>query len=95
MKIGGDADRSGTHARSDGVRCPEPAKEFDPGARRHHRLLPPARAEHVLTRHTTYQDLGHNYFDERDREGVKRRALRRSQQLGYQVTLSHPVTAVA
>jgi transposase len=49
----------------------------------------------VLTRHTTYQDLGHNYFDERDREGVKRRALSRLQQLGYQVTLSHPVTAVA
>jgi transposase len=50
---------------------------------------------YLLTRHTTYQDLGHNYFDERDREGVKRRAVRRLEQLGYQVTLSPPATAAA
>jgi transposase len=47
---------------------------------------------YLLTRHTTYQDLGQNYFDERDREGVKRRAVRRLEQLGYEVTLSPPVT---
>jgi len=47
---------------------------------------------HLLTRHTTYQDLGPNYFDERDREGVKRRAVRRLEQLGYQVALSPSVS---
>jgi transposase len=47
---------------------------------------------YLLTRHTTYQDLGPNYFDERDREGVKRRAVRRLEQLGYQVTLSPTVS---
>ena len=41
----------------------------------------------LLTRHATYQDLGYNYFDERDREGVKRRAVRRLEQLGFQVPL--------
>ena len=46
---------------------------------------------HLLTRHTTYQDLGKNYFDERDREGVKLRAVRRLEQLGFQVTLSPPM----
>jgi transposase len=43
---------------------------------------------HLLTRHCMYQDLGPNYYDERDREGVKRRAVRRLEQLGYQVALS-------
>jgi transposase len=49
---------------------------------------------HLITRNQTYQDLGANYFDERDREGVKRRALQRLAQLGYQVQLI-PVTALA
>ncbi len=49
---------------------------------------------HLITRDQTYQDLGANYFDERDREGVKRRALRRLEQLGFQVQLM-PVTALA
>jgi transposase len=43
---------------------------------------------HLLTRHCMYQDLGPNSYDERDREGVKRRAVRRLEQLGYQVSLS-------
>ena len=47
---------------------------------------------YLITRHKTYQDLGDNYFDERDREGVKRRAVRRLEQLGFQVELK-PVTA--
>jgi transposase len=42
----------------------------------------------LLTRHCRYQDLGPNYYDERDREGVKRRAVRRLEHLGYQVSLS-------
>jgi transposase len=49
---------------------------------------------HLITRNQTYQDLGANYFDERDREGVKRRALHRLEQLGFQVQLT-PVTALA
>ncbi len=51
-------------------------------------------AYHLLTRQQTYRDLGENYFDERDHEGVKRRAVRRLEQLGYQVTLA-PLMAVA
>jgi transposase len=47
---------------------------------------------HLLTRHTSYQELGPNYYDERDREGVKRRAVRRVEQLGYQVSLSPAVS---
>jgi transposase len=35
----------------------------------------------------TYQDLGPNYFDERDRKGVERRLIQRLQGLGYYVTL--------
>ncbi len=47
---------------------------------------------YLITRHRTYQDLGDHYFDDRDREGVKRRAVRRLEQLGFQVQLK-PVTA--
>jgi len=36
---------------------------------------------------TVYQDLGPNYFDERDRQAVVRRATRRLEALGYRVTL--------
>jgi transposase len=42
----------------------------------------------LITRQETYQDLGANYFDERDREAVKRRAVRRLEKLGFQVQLS-------
>jgi transposase len=43
---------------------------------------------YLITRQSTYQDLGANYFDERDREAVKRRAVRRLEKLGYQVQLN-------
>jgi transposase len=43
---------------------------------------------HLITRQQTYQDLGANYFDERDRAGVRRRAVRRLEQLGFQVQLT-------
>jgi transposase len=42
---------------------------------------------YLITRQTTYQDLGGNYFDERDREAVKRRAVCRLEKLGYRVEL--------
>lgn len=47
---------------------------------------------YLITRNKTYHDLGENYFDERDREQVKRRAVKRLEKLGFQVTLE-PVTA--
>lgn len=43
---------------------------------------------HVLADRTTYQDLGGNYFDERQRERVRRDAIQRLQRLGYEVTLT-------
>ena len=42
---------------------------------------------HLLSRGTTYQDLGATYFDQRDRWAVERRAVRRLEALGYKVTL--------
>jgi transposase len=51
-------------------------------------------AYHLLRRNANYQDLGPNYFDERDREGVKRRLVRRLEDLGYEVTVENaPVAA--
>jgi transposase len=44
-------------------------------------------AYYLLKRGTQYEDLGANYFDERDREGVVRRSVHRIQQLGYTVNL--------
>jgi transposase len=42
---------------------------------------------HVLRRKEPYQDLGANYFDERDRQSVQRRLVQRLERLGYNVTL--------
>jgi transposase len=42
---------------------------------------------HLLTRQTCYQELGAQYFDERDRQAVERRLVRRLQGLGYKVSL--------
>jgi transposase len=42
---------------------------------------------HLLRDGTTYQDLGGNYFDERNRQATVRRATRRIEALGYKVTL--------
>jgi transposase len=41
----------------------------------------------LLTHETEYQDLGAQYFDERDRAAVERRLIRRLEQLGYSVLL--------
>jgi transposase len=51
-------------------------------------------AYHVLTRREIYQELGGNYFDERERTVVERRLTRRLERLGYQVTLE-PISATA
>ena len=45
-------------------------------------------AHAILARGTTFTDLGVNYFDERDREQVRRRLTRRLETLGYRVSVS-------
>jgi transposase len=42
---------------------------------------------HLLSEGTTYQELGGNFFDERDRQAVQKRLVRRLERLGYQVEL--------
>ncbi len=42
---------------------------------------------HLLTRQEPYRDLGPLYFDERDRQQVERRLVRRLEALGYHVAL--------
>jgi transposase len=42
----------------------------------------------ILTRDVEFRDLGANYFDERDRDHVRRRLTRRLEQLGYRVEVS-------
>lgn len=42
---------------------------------------------HVLKEETTYRELGNTYFQERERDAVKRRALRSLERLGYDVSL--------
>lgn len=46
----------------------------------------------LITRQIDYQDLGANYFDEQNKEAVKRRTVKRLEQLGFRVELK-PVTA--
>jgi len=51
-------------------------------------------AYHVLDRRTTYEDLGPQYFDRRDRAAVERRLVGRLESLGYKVTIE-PITPAA
>jgi transposase len=44
-------------------------------------------AYYVLVRKEEYRELGGNYFDERERQAVERRLVRRLERLGYQVSL--------
>jgi transposase len=50
---------------------------------------------YLITRQQSYQDLGNHYFDERNRDAVKRRALRKLEQLGFhvQITAATPIAA--
>ena len=43
---------------------------------------------YLITRQQSYQDLGNAYFDQRNRDAVKRRAVRKLEQLGFQVQLT-------
>jgi transposase len=49
---------------------------------------------HVLADEKDYQELGGNYFDEWDRQAVRKRLVRREDALGYEVTLT-PTEPVA
>jgi alpha-D-ribose 1-methylphosphonate 5-phosphate C-P lyase len=49
---------------------------------------------HMNTKQMDYKDLGNNYFDERNKETVRRRMVKRLEQLGYQVELK-PASATA
>lgn len=42
---------------------------------------------HILKEEKTYHELGNTYFEEREHDAVKRRALRSLERLGYQVSL--------
>jgi len=42
---------------------------------------------HILRDRSTYQDLGSTYFDERDRQVVQKRLVRRLERMGYHVEL--------
>lgn len=55
-------------------------------------------AYHLLRRGTTYQELGGNYFDDRDRSALAQRLIGRLKRLGVQVTVENSAgaaTAVA
>lgn len=49
---------------------------------------------YLMTRQQSDQDLGNPYVDERNREAVKRRAVRKLEQLGFQVHIT-PATPLA
>jgi len=44
-------------------------------------------AYHIIRDETTYEDLGSNYFDERDPQATLRRSVKRLERLGYKVTV--------
>jgi len=50
-------------------------------------------AYHLLRRQTTYAELGGTYFDDRSRELVQRRAVKKLEGLGFTVTLNMAATA--
>jgi len=50
---------------------------------------------YLVTRERSYQDLGANYFDQRNHDAVKQHAVRRLEKLGYRVNLTPPQAQVA
>jgi len=42
---------------------------------------------YLLSRKVSYEDLGENHFDERERQAVEKRLVRRLEKLGYEVSL--------
>ena len=52
-------------------------------------------AYHIIQCREPYQDLGSNYFDERQKVSTANRLTRRLEKLGYHVTITPPSTPVA
>jgi transposase len=52
-------------------------------------------AYHILSRQEPYRELGGNYFDERKRDSVANRLVRRLEKLGYEITLDTKPAAVS
>jgi len=50
-------------------------------------------AYHVLKHHECYEDLGHDYFDKRNKRHLEKHFVKRLEGLGYQVTLEPAVQA--
>jgi transposase len=50
-------------------------------------------AYHLLRDGTSYEELGERYFDQRDRESLQRRYVRRLEELGCKVTVELPLAA--
>ena len=50
-------------------------------------------AYHLLRDGTMYQDLGADFFQQRDREQVTKRAVNTLKRLGYEVSLEEAVAA--
>src|SRR5438093_11701288 len=50
---------------------------------------------HVLSEKKSYEELGGNYFNERERQATEKQLVRRLEKLGYQVSLQPPVLAVS
>lgn len=48
---------------------------------------------HILSKGTTYRELGADYFDKLDKQGLKRRLVHRLEGLGYKVTLEEAAPA--
>ncbi|MFC0334704.1 IS110 family transposase, partial [Paenibacillus sepulcri] len=44
---------------------------------------------YVLTRKEDYKDLGSHYFEQRQQEAIVRQAIRKLENLGFQVALSN------
>jgi len=52
-------------------------------------------AYHIIQDRKPYQDLGSNYFDERQKTFTANRLTRRLEKLGYRVLITPPATPVA
>ncbi|MDA1074324.1 MAG: hypothetical protein O3A63_06125 [Proteobacteria bacterium] len=40
---------------------------------------------HMLSKKTTHNDLGHDYFQQQNQDGIRRHHLRQLRKLGYEV----------
>jgi hypothetical protein len=54
----------------------------------------PVICYHVLDQHSSYEELGGYYFDERDRQNTEKRLVRRLEKLGYQSRCGLPLTSL-